>query len=233
MKFKWRIGSAKEVTDLNLQRISSEFLTDNPPGGESYPGWNPEDILCQQIAVSRKKDIYLFLKPAVGEETQEVLIFGWLEKKDPFTQEDLLDNEENQLQDLIFRIRTSLCISYRESLANRLVTLLNDAKEEEGFGEIGINGNSLLNFYNFFQLNNNLKCPSISLTPDYNIYATWRNEKGQLFSVLFLPSGDTRFVIFRPNDLHPERQIRISGTATTDILMETVTPHGVWDWISE
>ncbi len=34
-------------------------------------------------------------------------------------------------------------------------------------------------------------------------------------------------------DRHPERQIRISGTATTDILMETVPPDGLWDWIAE
>jgi hypothetical protein len=220
------------VTELNLRKIGSELLTDSPPSGEPYPGWNLENILCQQMSDPKRKDLHLFLKPAVGEETREVLILGWLEKRDPFTQSDLLDREEEQLQDLIFRIRTSLCISYRESLANRLVTLINDAKEEEEFAGVGIAVDSLRNFYNFFQSNTDLKLPAISLTPDCNIYASWRSEKGQLFSVLFLPGGDTRFVIFKPNDLHPERQVRISGAATTDILMETVAPHGVWNWIS-
>ena len=69
--------------------------------------------------------------------------------------------------------------------------------------------------------------------PEDNIYASWRSEQNRLFSVHFLPNGDTRFVIFKPNERHPDKQMRISGTATTDILMETVTPYGVWDWISE
>jgi len=232
MKFKWCFGNEKEVPKLNLQKTGSEFLIDNYPGGEPYPGWNEEKILCQQIPVSKKRDIYFLLKPAVGEESREVLILGWFEKKDPFTQEDLLDNEDAQLQDLIFRIRTSLCISYRESLAKRFVTLINDTKEED-FTGVGIAVGSLRNFFNFIQLNSNLKCPTISLTPEYNIYASWRIEQKQVFSVHFLPNGDTRFVIFKPNDLHPERQIRIFGTATTDILMGTVAPYGVWDWISE
>jgi hypothetical protein len=47
-----------------------------------------------------------------------------------------------------------------------------------------------------------------------------------------MPRGDdTRFVVFKPNPLHLERQIRISGTATADILMATVVPYGVGDWI--
>src|SRR4030042_6749887 len=142
MKFKWCFGNEKEVPKLNLQKTGSEFLIDNYPGGEPYPGWNEEKILCQQIPVSKKRDIYFLLKPAVGEESREVLILGWFEKKDPFTQEDLLDNEDAQLQDLIFRIRTSLCISYRESLAKRLVTLINDTKEED-FTGVGIAVGSL------------------------------------------------------------------------------------------
>jgi hypothetical protein len=180
------------------------------------------------------KDVHFLLKPAVGEEISEVLylVWGWLEKKDPFTQENLFDDEEEQLQDLISRIRTS-CISYRESLANRIVTLLNDAKEEEDLAGVGITADSLRNFYNFIQSHSNLKYPTISLTPEYNIYASWRVGQKQLFSVHFLPKGNTRFVIFKPNDLHPEQQIRISGITTGDILMETVAPYGVWDWISE
>ena len=145
---------------------------------------------------------------------------------------NLLDSEEEQVRNLIFRIRTSLAIQYREKLADRLITLFNDAKEED-FTSGGIAIGSLRNFYNFFQLHADLKCPTISLTPDNNIYASWRVDQKKVFSVLFLPNGDTRFVIFKPNDLHPERQIRISGTTTTDMLKAGVAPHGVWDWISE
>jgi hypothetical protein len=144
---------------------------------------------------------------------------------------DLLDSEEVQVQELILRVKTSSSIPYRKNLANRLLTLFNDAKEEDP-ASLGIAVGSFRNFYNFLHLHTNLKCPTISLTPDYNIYASWRDEENRVFSVHFLPNGDARFVIFKPNDRHPERQIRISGSATTDILMETVSPYGAWDWIS-
>lgn len=149
----------------------------------------------------------------------------------PLTQSDLLNNEEDPVLDLIFRIRESETIPYRDSLANRLLTLFNDAKEEDPIS-LGIAAGSLRNFYKFLLLHTNLKCPTISLTPDYNIYASWRGEQKRIFSVHFLPNGDARFVIFIPNVRHPERQIRISGAVTNDILMETVAPYHVCDWTS-
>ncbi len=157
---------------------------------------------------------------------------AWIEKDNPFTQADLLNDEENEIHELIFRIRRSHSIPHRENFANKLLTLHNDAKEEDSDSS-GIALGSLRYFYNFLQLHANLKCPIISLTPDNNIYASWREEQNRVFSVHFLPNGDVRFVIFKPNERHPGRQIRISGTATTDTLMETITPNGLRDWITE
>ena len=91
---------------------------------------------------------------------------------------------------------------------------------------------NIQDFYSFLQLHTSLKCPTISLTPEYDIYVSWRAEQNRVFSVHFMPNGNARFVIFKPNDRHPEQQIRISGAVTTDILKETVAPHKVWDWIS-
>lgn len=157
---------------------------------------------------------------------------AWIGKDNPFTQAALLNDEENEIHELIFRIRRSPVIPYRESLANRLLVLYNDAKEEDSDSP-GIALGSIRYFYNFLQFHTNLKCPIVSLTPDNNIYASWKEGQNRVFSVHFLPSGDVRFVIFKPNNRHPERQIRISGTATTDTLMEMVTPNGLWDWITE
>jgi len=216
---------------LGVSTVSGDkFIDYHSPSRQLHPGvWSPRDIQNYwESYIPERKYV-----TSVNTENSEVYTRGWLEKKDPFTQEDLLDNEEDQLQDLIFRIRTSPCISCRESLASRLLTLLNDAKEEEDFPGVGIAVGSLLNFYNFFQLYANLKCPTISLTPENDVYASWRVDQKKVFSVLFLPNGDTRFVIFKPNHLHPERQTRISGTTTTDMLKAEVAPHGVWDWISE
>jgi hypothetical protein len=204
---------------------SYKSLIDNSPGGELYAKtWS------QQFPPQVSKPMRFWEKSAVNLSLE---VDTWPVNRDPFTQKNLLENEESQVQELVLlQIRMSPVIRHRESLANRLITLFNDAKGED-CTSVGIAIGSLRNFLNFFQLNTNLKCPTISLTPENNIYASWRAKHNRLFSVHFLPSGDIRFVIFKPNDRHPELQIRLSGTATTDMLKETVVPHGVWDWISE
>ncbi|MBI5902075.1 MAG: hypothetical protein HZB84_01135 [Deltaproteobacteria bacterium] len=107
-----------------------------------------------------------------------------------------------------------------------------DSKKEDPYGP-GISAGSLRSFIDFLKLHLNINYPSISLTPEYNIYASWRDEQNRVFSVHFLSNGGARFVIFKPNYRHPERKIRISGTTTTDILMETVSPHEITDWVLE
>ncbi|MBS3905740.1 MAG: hypothetical protein KGZ49_01770 [Syntrophaceae bacterium] len=200
---------------------------------QPHPGaWDLKNIISQHFLLSAPMQIRSSPTSAVNQENRDIFISRWPEKKDPFTQADLLDSEEAQVQELIFWIRTSISTPYWEGLTNRLVTLFNDAKEEDPASP-GISVGSLRNFYNFFQSHTDLKCPTISLTPDNNIYASWRVDQKKVFSVLILPNGDSRFVIFKPNDLHPERQTRISGTTTTDMLKTEVAPHGVWDWISE
>jgi len=141
-------------------------------------------------------------------------------------------SDEDRIRELISRIRNSTTIPYAENLADRLLILFNDEKEEEPDSP-GISPGSINNFYNLFiQSRHNLKYPFISLTPNHSIYASWRVDQNRVFSVHFLPSEHVRFVIFKPNDKHPEQQIRISGVVTTDLLMDTVESHGVIDWIS-
>jgi len=204
----------------------NELIEDNSPDVYKYsPEWYTSLYQPQPVAHYR-------ITPTVNQEEQDTPISDWSKNEDPFTQVDLLIGEEKKVQELIFRTRSSLSIPYRQSLANRLLTLFNDAKEEDP-ASFGIAVGSLRNFYSFLRLHTNLKCPIITLTPDYDIYASWRSEQNRVFSVHFLPNGDVHFVIFKPNYRHSERQIRISGTATTDTLMETVTPNGLWDWIAE
>lgn len=208
----------------------AEFLIDTSPSNQPSSGaWG---IVLMPLPLTWHK--YPFCNtPTASKENLVVLIKSeWPEKIDSFTQENLLDSEDEQVQELIFQIKAFLTIPYRYELANRLVTLFKDAKEEDPTCP-GISAGSLRYFYNFLQLHTNLKCPTISLTPEYNIYASWRDEQKRAFSVHFLPNGDVRFVIFKPNDRHPERKIRISGISTSDVLMETVMPYGVRNWISE
>ena len=207
--------------------FGDKFLTDSPIDQPSPGAWN---ILLQQILspIPQRKGYLIAL--SASHEPYE--ISDWSERRDPSTQEGLQDNEEAQVQKLILRIKTSLTIPNRESLSNRLITLFNDAKEDDATSP-GISVGSLRYFYCFLQLHPNLKCPTISLTPEYNIYASWRSERNKVFSVHFLPNGDTRFVIFKPNKSHPEKQVRFSGIATTDTIMDEVSPKGELDWISE
>ncbi len=216
------------VQEATIAYGNKSFVVDSSIGEPDDEVWNRRNRLTQKPREVSKDTYFL---TAVSQEGRKVLISPWAEKEDPFTQVDLLDREEEQVKELISRIRTSKSIPFRQTLANRLLALFNDAKEEDS-ASLGISARSIRNFYKFLLLHTNLKCPTISLTPDNNIYASWRGELKRIFSVHFLSNGDARFVIFIPNDRHPERQIRISGAVTTDILMETVAPYHVCDWIS-
>jgi hypothetical protein len=205
----------------------NKSIEDNSPSDYPYS----DTAACEFLPKKIPKRVFYKNTAFVNQEEFSTSIIGLPDNQDSITQATLLENEEDQVQELIFQIRKALSITYHESLANRILVLFNDAKEEDP-DCLGIAAESLRNFYNFFRLHTNLKRPTISLTPDYNIYASWRGEQNRVFSVHFLPKGDTRFVIFKPNDKHPERKIRLSGTATTDILIKTVESSGVWAWIS-
>ncbi len=203
----------------------NEAIEDYFPGDYQYSGaW---DIKEPPIP-----DAYYTRTALVNQEDSSTLIGLWLGMRNPITQADLLKNEEDQVREIIFQIKILISIPYKDDLANKLLTLFNDAKEEDPLS-LGMSAMSLRTFIDFLRSHTNLKCPTISLTPDYNIYASWRYEQNRLFSVHFLPNGDARFVIFEPNNRHPTRITRISGVTTTDILMETVViPNRIEEWIT-
>jgi hypothetical protein len=214
---------------LKASIIYGNKFFDEPTSSEhpSSEERDVENILLQQYW----DELHYSLTSAVNQESANVLI-RWHETNNTFTQANLLNNEDDEIQKIIIQIRKLLSIPYSENLANILDTLNSDVKEED-VGSVGITSGSLRSFYNFIRLNTNLKWPTVSLTPENNIYASWRTEQSQIFSVHFLPNEDVRFVIFKPSDRDPERKLRFSGTATTSVLIETVEPHGVLDWISE
>lgn len=203
------------IANMAWEKLGNE---DNLPNGSSNSSKTP-------LFLQNYQKFTIYTDTAfVGEEEATSHIVDWLEKKDSFTQTTLLKNQDNEVQDLIFKINRLNSIPFRKILVNKLLTLFNDAKEEDT-DCIGVDAESLRNFISFLQSNTNLKFPNISLTPEYKIYASWRGNKNQVFSVHFLQNGDTRFVIFKPNKKHPKQKIRLSGVATTDILMETVSPY--------
>lgn len=226
----------KALLACGIESLTVEFEKEHPSTGV----WDSKDIKLKPEVCNKMERPDAALVNTVASPVNAVtssiasvhggLLSGWIEIYDPFTQEDLLNRKENEVQNLISLFRRMLHIPYREKLVNRLYALYNDSKEEDPFSS-GINLDSLRNFYDFLQLHANLKCPIITLTPDNNIYASWQGEQNRVFSLHFLPTWDINFVILKPNDKYRDKQVRISGSATNDVLMETATPRGLFDWI--
>jgi hypothetical protein len=99
--------------------------------------------------------------------------------------------------------------------------------------ETPISPESLSNFIGFLQEAPNLRSPDIVLTPSNEIRAQWRTAPNRHFAAAFLPTGETRYVIFTPNLRDPDKIDRLSGTTPMDTLMETAEPHRVLDWASQ
>lgn len=224
----------KEYKEFDAEQEASivsgdRFVDYDLPANEAGAGvWN-----LTTVTIPRPKQypiVYYEITPAVGREVQDNLRSEWFRSKDPETQTDLVDIEEEQVQELIFRFKKFRSIPYHKRLADRLLTLFTYAKEEDP-DSLGIAAGSLRDFYDFLYLHDNLKYPSITLSPDNNILASWRGEQNQVFSVHFLSNKDVRFVIFKPIKKYPDRKFRFSGAATIDTLMDEI-PKDMLDWIT-
>jgi hypothetical protein len=143
-----------------------------------------------------------------------------------------LTTEDESVEEIIWRVGTTLSARYRAKLTSRLSELQNAVQEEELDGR-GITVRSLQHFIEFLKAYPALLCPAVSVTPDRNIYASWKSGSDRVFSIHFLPDGKVRFVIFCPNDKHSGETIRLSGTATVDVVMSIAKPHGVLNWASD
>ena len=140
--------------------------------------------------------------------------------------------EDESVEEIIWRVGTSLAVAYRVALASRLNGLQKAVQEEEPDGR-GLSARSMQQFIALLKANPALRCPIVSVTPDQNIYASWKSRPDRVFSIHFLPDGNVRFVIFCPNDKHPDQSVRLSGTATVDVIISIASRHGVLDWAAE
>ena len=143
--------------------------------------------------------------------------------------DEKLSNEE-KIKRLIDYMRDKSNLQFAPELATRLEFLHQAVMEDPD--ETPISPESLSNFIGFLQEAPNLRSPDIVLTPSNEISAQWRTAPNRHFAVVFLPTGETRYVIFTPNLRDPDKIDRLSGITSMDTLMETAEPHRVLDWAS-
>lgn len=163
---------------------------------------------------------------------QELITALWLGANDAgvFNKFDLFSNEPTDITQLITTRCESLTWRYAKQLSESLNHLLMAVKEENPQGP-WIATESLTSFCDFIKANSSLTCPEIALTPDGNIYASWRADRRRLFSTQFMPNGDVRFVVFKPNVMHEDKVVRLSGSTTADALFNEIKNHGISSWI--
>lgn len=149
----------------------------------------------------------------------------------PFDEIDEKLTNEERIKKLIDYVRRGSKIQFAKELAVKLNFLNELVNEDPDDGSISID--SMRNFINFLQNTTNLRCPSVALTPSNEIHAQWRTASNRHFAVVFLQTGETRFVIFSPNSKDPELIDRISGLTSVDSLLETIKPHKVLEWASK
>jgi hypothetical protein len=140
-----------------------------------------------------------------------------------------------QVEDTVEQLILTALISWRNpesaKLAKQLSRLQKDIQEENDQTCPGISVPSLKAFLTFLEAHEDLRLPIVSATPECNIYAAWRTNHDHVFSIHFLREDNVRFVIFRPNEKHPDRTVRISGMATADIVFDIAASHGVRNWV--
>jgi hypothetical protein len=104
------------------------------------------------------------------------------------------------------------------AIAERL-QFLDQQHQEEDPDAGGLSPGSSYAFLSFLRAFTDLKLPSISLTPDGAIYASWREPGGRTFSVHFLSTGEAKYVLFRPAPNAGAQKIRSSGSAPANMLL--------------
>lgn len=149
----------------------------------------------------------------------------------PFDELDEKLSSEEKIKKLIDYVRKGSKIQFAQELAVKLNFLKEVVNEDPDEDSISID--SMRNFISFLQNTTNFKCPNVALTPSNEIHAQWRTSPNRHFTAVFLPTGETRFVIFAPNSKDPEMIDRISGLTSVGSLLETIKPHKVLEWASK
>ena len=210
----------------------SHLLMERPDEEEYGQGiWN--DLFENPPLGATIESFYLntgataYLNTGATAATQDINLKSFM-YEDSSTESRTLEKNEKQADELIWKILDTQSIPDRISISKRLFELLEDVKEEET-ESAGISIESLRSFYNFLQTHSNLKKPAIALTPINDIYVSWKDELGSVFSINFLSSGFVRFAIIAYSE-RSDQPTSLSGLVKTEDLVKNVKPWGVLKW---
>lgn len=129
-------------------------------------------------------------------------------------------------QEILKRLSGATTLLFREAMSARIASLLEAFQEDSG--GVAVSVNSLQSLLAFLEAHPTLKYPAITLTPSGDFYASWKENRTQVFSVQFLDNGQVRFVVLRNG---PTAQL--SGLTTPATLMNLVAPLHVLEWAGQ
>lgn len=145
-----------------------------------------------------------------------------------FDELDRVRADDRPFLKVVGDLRNAPTIPERDALADRLEGLLQAYLEDYGQA---LDAESLRTFMAFVSHHPELKRPVITATPDGNLFAEWKGDKGRRYlGVQFLPTRQVRYVAIRPNPRHAPYRIRSSGLVTVDQLLAEITSYDVTDW---
>lgn len=115
---------------------------------------------------------------------------------------------------------------YGPPVSNRLRELRLQQGEDPESAEMSIE--SMTSFVAFLHSVRGIRLPSLSLTPDGNIYASWR-KRDRVFSAEFRSNGLATYVLFRPAPGKAGSRLRSTGsTPAGQLLSIPETSPALW-----
>lgn len=129
---------------------------------------------------------------------------------------------EPRLNELLSQLHAVAALDYRDKLSARIASLMPHEDEPD---DVALSLNSLQQLLQFLARHTELKCPTVTVTPSGDMYASWQKNRSCVFSVQFMDNGQVKFVVLR---LQSAQQL--SGLTSPEALMATVAPLNVMDW---
>ncbi len=221
------LATSEDLLNLNRLSLTNPFLshTSNERTAVVSAGTTRRDLDFDQTASLTFAPVRNELIRTALYEGAIVFRGGTLSTQNSVTQFD------ETVEEVIWKALSILRIPERGKLAHRLLEIQKEIQEENEPICPGISISSLKSFLSFLKSNEDLRYPLMSASPEGNIYASWKREPGYVFSIHFLQEDNVRFVLFRPNEKHARQMIRISGSATTDVVLEIARAHGIRTWV--